>query len=118
MPERPIWLKVVGGTDYNPSTPKEVDQEKISKPEHVKEIGYGELVELWVELTNHLPADYETAIRPARVQEAALQVQTWTVPELYKYLSQTDIWRHPSFTKAAIEEVSERMRRANFSPRG
>ena len=115
MTERPSWLKVVGGTDHSPAKQAELDV--VSKPENPKEVEYGKLVELWVELTNHLPADYNTAARPERVQEAGVVLQLWTVSELHSYLSQSDIWSHPSFTKAAIEEVSQRMRRGNFSPK-
>ncbi len=117
MTERPSWLKVVGGTDLNPSKSREAGEDTVSKPQHSHEIQHGELVELWVKITNHLPADYNTATRPERVQEAAIQVQSWTVSELYSYLSQSDIWNHPSFTKATIEEVAHRMRRRNFSPK-
>ncbi|MDB5244930.1 MAG: hypothetical protein JWN90_35 [Parcubacteria group bacterium] len=110
MAERPSWLKVVGGTEHTaPPSNEEPDKaESKTTPEAGLHIG-AQLVRQWMEINNHLPADYHSSTRPELVAEAASEVIKWTLEELSSYLSQSDIWSHPSFTRAAIEEVRSRM---------
>lgn len=117
MPERPRppWLKLVGGTDHTSKRALESAGEPDS--ESIPRVKYQELVEVWEKVVGHLPADYNTASKPERVAEAAQQVRGWGISQLHSYLSQSGIWTHPSFTKAVIEEVTERIRLKNFSPR-
>lgn len=109
MHERPK-LRIVGGTDYvPPAKPTPVESVKRTTESDA-------LVALWADVTGKRPADFFAKINSHLVQGAARRVRAWSVADLHAYLSRTDLWKRPSFTKAVFDEVGERIRRRDFSP--
>jgi len=105
MKERPPWLKVVGGKDHKPS----VEDSRIATPE--------QLTNLFVKIvSSNMPADLGTSINDELLSGYKLELRSWTVDQIYGYLSRTDIWARPTFTKAVMDEVQHRIKTENFLP--
>ena len=114
--ERPTWLKVVGGKDHTPEAePKTENAETASG--NIETATAEDLVNIWIAVTKHLPADYNTLARGEQVNQIAKEARGWYISDLHAYLSRHDIWHRPARTKAVIEEVRQRMILHNFSPR-
>jgi len=90
------------------------DDDTEGKSEISKE---SDLIRLYMDLSRKPPADFAARIRPDRQQEAARVVRSWTVAALHKYLSSSEVWNRPSYTKAIFEEVRSRMLLGTMSPR-
>lgn len=88
--------------------------EKQSPSELARE---SDLVRLYLKLSRNPAANFETMVRPDRKREAADVVRSWSVESLHKYLSGSEVWKRPSYTKAIFEEISTRMQRGDMSPR-
>jgi hypothetical protein len=76
-----------------------------------------DLVRLYLDISGKPPANFSASVRPERVQEAAKILPAWSVDALHKYLSGSEVWKRPSFTKAVFEEIRERMLLGKMDPR-
>jgi len=112
--ERPPWLKVVGGKEREP----EASKTSVGPSQETEsEVTDGDLVRLYMDLTENQPADLMVRTNKRLIAEASRDIGTWSVAQLHTYLSQPTVWAKPSNTVAVFEEIRYRMFRGTLEPR-
>lgn len=104
---------MVGGTDYKPTI-----DEAIPLISDSPEVTPYQLIILFTETINKMPVDFGQSINTDLLGRYQPMVRSYTCGQLYNYLSRTDIWAHPTFTKAVLDEFVIRKDIENYSPRG
>ena len=113
MNEKKPWLRVVGGTEHAPK----IDDDYIPHIEDSADTTPNQLLVLFTQVVSRMPVDFNQSINAELLKRYQLIVKSYTCGQLYNYLSNLDIWIHPTFTRACLDEVLVRKDASNYSPR-
>lgn len=112
MTEKQPWLRVVGGRDLEPKV-----EERIPEIKDSSGITPHQLLMLFTDTVGKMPADFGQSVNARLLERYQSVIKSYTCGQLYNYLLHPDIWIHPTFTKATLDEVLARKDLGDYSPR-
>lgn len=130
-PPRPPWLRVIEGDKKENAMAgdRETNPTPVS-PSNIVEVSFGHknseqesvsvtpemLVNQWMKVTERPPVNWAESTKPELIAKSRTAVQKYTVAQLYMALGSETLWSRPSFARALMDEVRERMIRNTFEP--